>query len=96
MRLSTFALCLALFAVSGAAVAERPSPEDNLFQAAQTGTSSRPNVVSSFDEVDTDHNGYISATEGSRASMAASFGSLDRNLDGLLSREEYENHYKDH
>ncbi|NIC37039.1 EF-hand domain-containing protein [Halomonas desiderata] len=96
MKLSIIALCLALAAVSGAALAERPSPEDNLFQTAQIGTSSRPNVVSSFDEIDTDHNGYISATEASRASMAASFGSLDRNLDGLLSREEYEDHHKDH
>ncbi|MGY6564980.1 MAG: EF-hand domain-containing protein [Halomonadaceae bacterium] len=96
MKLSAFTLCLALVAVPGAALAERPAPEDNLFQTAQTGTSSRANVVSSFDEIDTDHNGYITVAEASRAAMAASFGSLDRNFDGSLSREEYEDHYKDH
>ncbi|WP_010626809.1 EF-hand domain-containing protein [Halomonas sp. KM-1] len=91
MRLSTFVLCLALFAVSGAALAERPSPEDGPLMTL-SGSVEAPLIKRSFDQFDTDHDGRLSQAETISAALTDSFWELDRNRDGFLSRQEYDYH----
>ncbi|MCE8010790.1 EF-hand domain-containing protein [Halomonas daqingensis] len=91
MKLSIIALCLALAAVPGAALAERPSPEDSPLMT-RSGSMEAPLVKRSFNQLDTDHDGRLSQAETVSAALTDSFWELDHNRDGFLSRQEYDYH----
>ncbi len=48
-----------------------------------------------FDAIDTDHDGFISRAEASRAGVAGPFTTLDKNNDGRLDRSEFSAHRGD-
>ncbi|MCE8017699.1 hypothetical protein HOP62_16595 [Halomonas sp. MCCC 1A17488] len=88
MKIRKFALSLALTLASGFALAERGAEEPIpplLGSSSATGQNS-------FDRLDLDGDGHISRQEAQAGSLPEIFLFLDRNHDGLISRQEF--HYR--
>lgn len=86
-----FALPLANIAAEYAA-ADTPSPSGSSSSNSPSSVRGEegPATTVTFDEVDTNHDGYISAEEAKRSATAlAEFKRLDTNHDGKISRDEW-------
>lgn len=59
--------------------------------AATMNDDTRLSGTASFDQLDTNHRGYLKRQDlASNKQLAAKFGSCDKNHDGRITREEYD------
>ncbi|MFQ3786323.1 hypothetical protein [Halomonas sp. A29] len=87
MKAQKTALFLALALASGVAFAERGAEE--LVPAVATSSATGQN---SFEQLDLDGDGRISREEAQAGTLPEIFLFMDRNHDGVISRQEFNFH----
>ncbi|WP_197038269.1 hypothetical protein [Billgrantia saliphila] len=85
MKTQKTALFLALALASGVALAERGAEEMQMPLAASSAHSDQ----NSFEKLDLDADGRLSREEAEAGSLPGIFQFMDRNHDGVLTRQEF-------
>ncbi|MDI5985407.1 hypothetical protein QLQ85_11465 [Halomonas sp. M4R5S39] len=85
MKTQKTALFLALALASGVALAERGAADLQIPLATSTGTSDQ----NSFEKLDLDNDSRLSHDEAEAGTLPRIFLFMDRNHDGVLSRQEF-------
>ncbi|MFQ3789012.1 hypothetical protein [Halomonas sp. A29] len=88
MKIQKISLFLVLALASSAALAERGAEEP----VPPLLASSNATGQNSFERLDLDGDGYISREEAQAGTLPEIFLFMDRNHDGLISRQEF--HYR--
>src|SRR4051794_32592506 len=76
-------------AVAGTFAASLAYAEGSRANKARTSSSGATSSAPSFQDLDKNHDGYLSKDESTGAPWAKEFARLDTNHDGKLSRQEY-------